>query len=141
MTNTTVSTKSLELYAEEIGIDLWFPQTIDEYFRSLVEDAHDAPPGLVHLFREILVDVLSVPDYFPPAMEEGDTKENNWVPAGTYFIAGVHDYGYWALREDESGYDFIKNFEPEFWLIPTVKTISFRPCGIASRTSEIDREI
>ena len=143
MNAKTVSTKSLELYADEVGIDLWFPQTIDEYFSSLVEDEDNAPPGIIHLFREIIVDVNSVPDRFPPAMEEGDTKENDWLPTGAYFIAGIHDYGYWLLCQDESGYVRIENLdEVKCWhSSPVVKTISFRPCGVASRTSEIDREI
>ena len=141
MNAKTVSTKSLNLYAEEVEVDAWFPQTIDEYFSSLINDEGNVPPLVIHLFREILVDVNSVPDYFPPPMEEGDTVENDWIPANTYFVAGVHDYGYWVLRGDESGYDPIKTLSPGDWESPTVKTISFRPCGIASRTSEIDREV
>lgn len=140
MNAKTVSTKSLNLYAEEVEVDAWFPQTIDEYFSSLVEDVDNVPPGIIHLFREILVDVNSVPDYFPPPMEEGDTKENDWLPANSYYVAGVHDYGFWVLRADCSGYDRIDKYDLS-WPVPVVRTISFRPCGVASRTSEIDREI
>jgi len=140
-TNAHVTTNSLELYAEEVGLDLWFPQTLEEYFFDLLNDRADTPPTLIHLFREILVDVKSVPDHFPPPMEEGDTKENDWVPTNTYFVAGIHDYGHWALRGDSSGYDLINRYDPSLWSTPVVKTISFRPCGVVSRTSEIDREV
>lgn len=142
-TDTRFTTNSLELYAEEVGLDLWFPQTLEEYFSDLLNDRVDIPPTIIHLFREILVDVKSVPDCFPPAMEEGDTTENDWIPANTYFVAGIHDYGHWVLRGDESGYDHLTNdFDQEMWKnTPVVKTISFRPCGIVSRTSEIDREV
>ncbi len=141
MNAKTVSTKSLNLYAEEVEVDAWFPQTIDEYFSSLINDEGNVPPLVIHLFREILVDVNSVPDYFPPPMEEGDTVENDWIPANTYFVAGVHDYGYWILRRDQSGYDYLTN-DREMWVGgAAVKTISFRPCGVVSRTSEIDREV
>jgi len=74
-------------------------------------------------------------------MEEGDTAENDWIPANTYFVAGIHDYGYWILRRDQSGYDYLTN-DREMWVGgAAVKTISFRPCGVVSRTSEIDREV
>jgi len=143
MNANTVSTKSLELYAEEVGIDLWFPQTIDEYFASLLEDEGVSAPSIIHLFREIIVNVNFVPDYFPPPMEEGDFKENIWLPRNEYFLAGIHDYGYWVLRGDNSGFDHLTNdFNYEMWKeTPVVKTISFRPCGVVSRTSEIDREV
>lgn len=138
---TRVSTKSLDLYAEEAGLDLWFPQTIDEYFASLIEDQGTNAPLIIHLFREILVDVKSVPDYFPPAMEEGDTVENDWLPKGVYFVAGIHDYGYWFLKPDGPGYYQLVRYERTLGCNPVEKTISFRPCGVVSRTSEIDREI
>jgi len=134
-----VSSKSFCLYAEENGIDLWFPQTIFEYLEDLSFEK-DAP-SLIHLFREILVYVSSEPNSFPPTMEEGDVVENVWVKPKTYFVAGIHDYGHWALRGDSSGYDLINRYDPSLWSIPVVKTISFRPCGVVSRTSEIDREV
>lgn len=154
--NSNVSTLSLRLYAEEVGVDLWFPQTLEEYFSSILEEKI----GIIHLFREIIVQIKSVPNYSAEDLDETHDDEldesktifemnsedivypNEWVPARTYFVAGIHDYGYWSLLGDGSGYKRISKFEPKFWdCNPVVKTISFRPCGVSSRTSEIDREV
>jgi hypothetical protein len=135
-----VSSKSFCLYAEENGIDLWFPQTIFEYLEDLSFEK-DAP-SLIHLFREILVYVSSEPNSFPPTMEEGDVVENVWVKPKTYFVAGIHDYGYWILDSKSKVYEKIltRDLYPSFG-IPVVKTMSFRPLGITARTNEIEREV